>query len=151
MRLPIMIVALAAPAASALAQPLPSWRSAALTAGTWSYRETTTGSEAIFTDARVIRRLVVKCSRMTRRVSLSVASPVPGTSIQVSTTEADRVLPAAFDPQGFQITAELGAQDPVLDGIAFSRGRFAVTVAGGAALVVPAWPEIARSIEDCRV
>ena len=151
MRLSIMIVALAAPAASALAQPLPSWRTAAPTAGIWSYRETVTGSEAIFTDARVTRRLVVKCSRMTRRVSLSVASAVPGNSIQVSTTETDRVLPAAFDAQGFQITSELGAQDPILDSIVFSRGRFAVTVAGGAALVLPAWPEIARSIEDCRL
>ena len=151
MRLSIAIAALVAPAASALAQGLPDWRTSALTAGSWSYRETATGSEAIFTDARVTRRLVVKCSRATRRVSLSVASAVTGNSIQVSTTETARVLPAAFDAQGFQITAELGAQDPILDGIAFSRGRFAVTIAGASALVLPAWPEIARSIEDCRL
>jgi hypothetical protein len=34
--------------------------------------------------------------------------------------------------------------------MAFSRGRFLVTVEGGASLVVPAWPELARVIEDCR-
>jgi hypothetical protein len=151
MRRSLMILALAAPAAVVSAQPMPAWRTAPLTAGSWSYRETATGSEAIFTDARVTRRLLVKCSRLTRRVSLSVASASPGSAIQIATSETDRTLPATFDTQGFQIIAELGAMDPVLDAIVFSRGRFAITVAGGAALVVPAWPEIARSIEDCRV
>ena len=47
--------------------------------------------------------------------------------------------------------------DPLLDAIAFSRGRFIVSengaVGGGGAggrLVLPASPEAARSIEDCR-
>ena len=50
-----------------------------------------------------------------------------------------------------RVTAELFALDPLLDAIAFSRGRFAVTMAGGSPLVVPAWPEAARTIEDCRI
>ena len=151
MHLRTKLLALAASATAVSAQTVANWRTAALTAGSWAYRETTTGSEAVFTDARVIRRLVVKCSRATRRVSLSVASPTPASALAVSTTETERSLPATFDAQGFQITAEVGAQDPVLDAIAFSRGRFAITVAGGSALVIPAWPEIARSIEDCRL
>jgi hypothetical protein len=150
MRLSVTLLALAAPALAS-AQALPAWRTAPLTAGSWAYRETATGSEAVFTDARVTRRLVVKCSRTTRRVTLSVASPIPAAAMAVATTEAERSLPSVFDAQGFQIVAEVGAQDPVLDAIAFSRGRFAITVAGGAALVVSAWPEITRSIEDCRI
>ena len=146
-----LLLTLAASATASSAQTVADWRTAPLTAGSWTYRETATGSEAVFTDARVIRRLVVKCSRSIRRVSLSVASPTPASALAVVTTETQRNLPAVFDAQGFQIIAEVGAQDPVLDAIAFSRGRFAITVAGGSALVVPAWPEIARSIEDCRV
>ena len=146
-----MPLALAAVATAASAQTVTDWRTSSLIPGGWAYRETVTGSEAVFTDARVTRRLVVKCSRATRRVSLSVANPTPASVLVVSTTEIERSLPASFDAQGFQIVAEVGAQDPVLDAIAFSRGRFAITVPGGAALVVPAWPEIARSIEDCRL
>ena len=146
-----MLLALAASSTAASAQTAIDWRTAALTAGNWAYRETATGSEAVFTDARAIRRIVVKCSRATRRVSLSVAGPTSASVLAVSTTDTERSLPAVFDAQGFQIVAEVGARDPVLDAIAFSRGRFAITVPGGAALIVPAWPEIARSIEDCRV
>ncbi len=39
--------------------------------------------------------------------------------------------------------------DDVLDAIAFSRGRFIVS-GGGVRLILPASPEAARSIEDCR-
>ena len=48
------------------------------------------------------------------------------------------------------IAASAGARDPRLDQIAFSRGRFLVDVAGQSRLVLPAWPEVARVIEDCR-
>ena len=151
MRLLIFAAALTVTASTALAQDPSDWRRAPLAGGSWAYRELPTGSEAVFTDARVTRRVLVKCSRATRRVTISVVSPTAASSIRVSTTEAERVLPATFDAQGFQITADLGAQDPILDAIAFSRGRVAFTIAGGSALVVPAWPEIARSIEDCRI
>ena len=151
MRAMIMLLALAASATAASAQIGADWRTSGLSPGSWAYRETTTGSEAVFTDAGATRRLVVKCSRATRRVSLSVASPTAASALAVATTETERRLTAAFDPQGFQIVAEVGAQDPLLDAIAVSRGRFAITVPGRPALILPAWPEIARSIEDCRV
>jgi hypothetical protein len=50
-----------------------------------------------------------------------------------------------------RVTADFSAFDPLLDAIAFSRGRVSVTIAGGSSLVVPAWPEAARTIEDCRI
>jgi hypothetical protein len=34
--------------------------------------------------------------------------------------------------------------------MAFSRGRFMVEAQGMATLVLPAWPEPARVVEDCR-
>jgi len=47
-------------------------------------------------------------------------------------------------------TVALSARDPLFDAIAFSRGRFVVTGTGVSPLIIPAWPEAARSIEDCR-
>jgi len=44
----------------------------------------------------------------------------------------------------------LSARDPLLDAIAFSRGRFALEAAGLETLYLPAWPELSRVIEDCR-
>ena len=51
---------------------------------------------------------------------------------------------------GSALTARLNPGDPVLDAMVFSRGRFAVEAPGTPLLVVPAWPEPARVIEDCR-
>jgi hypothetical protein len=34
--------------------------------------------------------------------------------------------------------------------MAYSRGRIGVTVSGTSPLIVPAWPEVARLVEDCR-
>ena len=39
---------------------------------------------------------------------------------------------------------------PLLYSLAYSRGRFVVEGGGAARLVLPAWPEAARAIEDCR-
>lgn len=48
------------------------------------------------------------------------------------------------------VAASLPPQDPLLDAIAFSKGRFAVESAGLPTLYVPSYPEITRVIEDCR-
>jgi hypothetical protein len=147
-----LALALAAPATILSAQTGPGdWRTAPPMPGSWAYREVPDGSEAVFTDAQVIRRVVVKCSRAARRVAISVTSSTPAAAMTIFTSDVERALPSTFTAQGFQITAELGAQDPILDGIAMSRGRFSIAVPGAAALVFPAWPEIARSIEDCRL
>jgi len=58
---------------------------------------------------------------------------------------------ASYNPATARLTAELAAFDATLDAIAFSRGRVAFAAAGAPALVVPAWAETARVIEDCRV
>jgi hypothetical protein len=39
----------------------------------------------------------------------------------------------------------------LLDALANSRGRIGFAAGAEPPLVVPAWPEIARVIEDCRV
>ena len=48
------------------------------------------------------------------------------------------------------VAVALTPRDPVLDAMAFSRGRFLVEQAGMPTLVVPAWAEVGRVTEDCR-
>ena len=48
----------------------------------------------------------------------------------------------------FEIT--FNVRDPLLDAMAFSRGRFMVEMGGAQTLVLPAWSELGRVIEDCR-
>ena len=103
-----------------------------------------------FVDTTGTARLVLQCTRATRRVSVSLTSAAPAPSLSLWTSVASRNLPARFEANAMRVTAELPAFDALLDAIAFSRGRIAVTMAGGVPLVVPAWPEAARTIEDCR-
>ncbi|MEO8547567.1 MAG: hypothetical protein ABI422_04285 [Sphingomicrobium sp.] len=120
-------------------------------AGSWTYQALPGASEARFIDTTNIARLVLRCTRAVRQVSISRTSSVAAPSIFVWTSSASRNLPARFEPNAVRVTAELSAFDPLLDALAFSRGRIAVTMPGGLALVVPAWPEAARTIEDCRI
>ena len=116
--------------------------------GSWSYAPTGTGSEAIFSDANRQTLLIIRCTRSTRRLAISLRT-VPASAMLLWTSSASRSLPAGYNPASGFLTAELAAGDNLLDGVAFSRGRFSVTVQG-AAFVVPAWAEPARAIEDCR-
>ena len=119
--------------------------------GSWSYRAVPGGSEARFVDATGTARLVLRCTKASRQISLSHTSAVAAPSLLVWTSSASRNLPARFEPNAMRVTAELAAFDVLLDAIAFSRGRIAVMMGGGSPLVVPAWPEAARTIEDCRI
>ena len=130
----------AAPVTSAPITPAVNWRVAPATAGSWSWRSLPGGSEAIFQDYRG-PQLVVRCTMATRQVTLIRTGAIGGAPMVVRTTSVERTLP---------YPALLGARDPLLDAIAFSRGRISVEVAGAPRLIVPSWPESARAIEDCR-
>ncbi|MBA4355999.1 MAG: hypothetical protein C0409_15045, partial [Novosphingobium sp.] len=71
--------------------------------------------------------------------------------MSIATTSEIRALSAEPAPQGqAQLVVTVSAQDALLDGMAFSRGRFAVEVNGLPTLYLPAWAEVGRVIEDCR-
>jgi|GEM_PF-2637793 len=127
-------------AATAGAQPVvPGFEAArgvAVTPGEWRYVATATGSQALFGEA-----IELRCERSTRRVQLRRITPGPPSPISIATDTAERTIPA----DGW-----LDAGDPLLDAIAFSRGRFIVS-GGGERLVIPAFPEPARSVQDCRI
>ncbi len=120
------------------------------TFGSWSYRPIAGGSESAFTDLTGSRRLIVRCIRANRSVAfVRTGVPAAAPTLSVWTSTLARSVPATFQATN-ELTAMVAATDPLLDAIAFSRGRFATAAAGTPLLTVPAWPETARVIEDCR-
>lgn len=124
--------------------PPTNWLNAPLSPGDWRYRQDGEGRTAIFqSDAASFS---VRCGGGS--VELSVANSW-GAALYVNTSYGDRRLAAAPTDMN-HVAVSLAATDPLLDQIAFSRGRFLVQVEGGARLILPSWPEIARVVEDCR-
>ena len=124
------------PAPSTVAPPpvetaVQDWRDLPLAPGDWSYDPGT--SEARYGD------FSLRCDSERRQV-VATRAGVSG-PLRIRTTYGERVLPAG---------GALAAPDPLLDEMAFSRGRFTVDGPGTATLVLPAWPEPARVVEDCR-
>jgi hypothetical protein len=120
-------------------------------AGSWVYAQTANGSEASFLNASALPQLTIRCTRATRRITIAKPASVAAPFLTVWTSAQTRALPASFNPATQRLSADVAVYDPLLDAIAFSRGRFGVSVSGTMPLVVPAWAEVARVIEDCRV
>lgn len=133
-----LILALAAAPVAAQVAPLSfdDGKRLPLTSGEWRYARTATGSEARFGAA-----LIIRCTRANRTVQIERTGSA-GQPLTITTSAMTRVLPAS---------GVLGAQDRLLDAIAFSRGRFLVAGGVGPVLAVPSWPEAARAVEDCRI
>jgi hypothetical protein len=119
--------------------PPPDWRDMALTPGDWSYRAEGAGSVALFGSGAPA--FALRCTPAARQLVVERADAAAGTRLVVRTSFGERVLAAG---------APVPAADPLLDQIAFSRGRFTVSADGLPMLVIPSWPEPARAIEDCR-
>ena len=118
--------------------------------GNWTYREIAGGSEASFVDGTGTTRMVLACGKVTRLVTLSRVSAAPAANLSFWTTSTSRSLGARFDQPSGRVIAQVGGMDPLLDALAFSRGRFAAMMPGSPALVLPAAPEVAHVVEDCR-
>jgi hypothetical protein len=120
--------------------------------GDWYYRTSTGSTAALFGSAGSEARFAITCLKGQRGVTLARAGTSPQTApMTIRTETADRTVSAT--PSGGEMpsmVATLNANDPLLDAIAFSKGRFAVEVPGQSALYIPSWPEITRVIEDCR-
>jgi len=154
MRLPTVAAALAA---LSIATGLPAQAvapldldSATALPGTWSWSPAPDGSEAVFLSSAGLPQLWLHCSRASRIVSIARPANAAAAFLSVWTTSQSRALPASFNPATARSTAQLSAYDPLLDALAFSRGRIAVAVGASPPVVAPAWPEIARIVEDCR-
>jgi len=121
--------------------PAQHWRVAPVTAGSWTWRAVPGGSEALFQTSAGVQ-FTLRCTLASRTVALIRSGAPAGAPVVVRTTSLERTLPA---------TPIVGAQDPLLDAMAFSRGRISVEALGASRLILPSWPEPARAVEDCRI
>jgi hypothetical protein len=138
-------------------QPLPAppaaqdWRDFPLTPGQWLYRTEGGTSQASFGAANSEPQFIIRCDPARRQIVLSREGVPTAPSLTVRTSYTARALPVTIqrEPLAYA-SATVPAGDPILDSIAFSRGRFTVEAPGLPTLVIPAWPEPARVMEDCR-
>lgn len=93
--------------------------------------------------------MTLRCDRAARQIYFSRAGS-DMRPLTIRTTSLTRALPVqSTGGQPPYVAAALPATDPLLDAIAFSRGRFVVEQSG-TPLVAPPYAEIGRTIEDCR-
>ena len=141
------------PVATAMpAAPPTDWRDAALTPGNWSYEPGANGSIARFGLDPAAPLVSLRCDRAAGRIALQRAGAAPGPlPLTITTTTVTRTVTATPEVSVTpQLNLALGVRESILDAMAFSRGRFVIEVAGLPTLFLPAWPEVARVIEDCR-
>ena len=133
------------PAPAAPAQPASNWQDAPITPGDWQWGMTSLGSTATFAGGQFSMR----CDASRRTIILTRAGQTSSrTTMTITTDQGARALAAS--PISGGIAVSLPARDPVLDAMAFSRGRFAIAIPGTTPLYIPSWTEISRVIEDCR-
>jgi hypothetical protein len=126
--------------------PPANWQDAPLSPGGWTYRSEGAASSASF-GAPGQPGFVVRCEP-SRQITLARTGATAAPALTIRTSYSARSFPARAAAAALATT--LSASDPFLDAIAFSRGRFTVEAAGLPTLILPAWPEPARVIEDCR-
>lgn len=152
---PVAAPPASAPAPSPAPPPAPEptgeWTERTATSGEWVYRRDDRGSLALFGPAGSAALLTLRCELPARRMFLTRASAasaqVPLTIRTTSGLGSFTAQPTGGTPPYIGIA--LQPTDIILDRLIYSRGRFLVE-GGGAPLVVPSWPEIARVVEDCR-
>ncbi len=135
--------------------PTPSfdnWLDAPQTPGDWSYSRSGSETMASFGTPGSSPVFIIRCNPGSGQIGLARAGNAPGAiPMQIRTETMDKTI--SIGPVGGSqgiLANTVSSQDRLLDAMAFSRGRFAVNVAGLPALYLPAWPEISRVIEDCR-
>lgn len=133
-------------------RPVGDWRDAPITPGTWRWSMVDGRSTARFAQPGLTPLVELTCLRDRGVVRLAHAGeatmPVPLVLVTTSGT-----FPLLSDPAAgtaTQVGVLIPARERSLDALAFSRGRFAVEVTGLSPSYLPAWPEVARVIEDCR-
>lgn len=152
----------APPAPKAVSAPLPvavappprltgDWNDWPFTPGNWTYRRDGRTSIAQFGTPGRNATVNFRCDAESRRVTLSREALAPGTRMVIRTSSMTKTLVTkASDANPAYLAADIAATDPILDAMAFSRGRVLVEMEGQQPVILPSWAEIARIVEDCR-
>jgi hypothetical protein len=141
----------AGPAPRPAPLPVPSaatsWQDVPATPGDWRWSLEGGQSVARFAAGR----LTLRCDPASRTLRLErseTALPSTPVALTIRTQTQSRTFNAASQAGSLQVS--LPARDPLLDAMAFTRGRFAVEASAMPTLYVPSWTEVSRVIEDCR-
>ena len=122
-----------------------------LTPGDWTYSRDSRGSVGQFGASGRRAMLSLRCDMQTRRVTLLREASAPAQHMVIRTSSMTKQLPAQLtDGTLAYVAAEIMSNDPILDAMAFSRGRILVEAEGQQPVILPSWAEIARIVEDCR-
>lgn len=146
--------AVSAPPPVAVAPPprlTGDWNDWPFTPGNWTYRRDGRTSVAQFGTPGRNATVNFRCDAQSRRVTLSREVSAPGTRMVIRTSSMTKIMAAtASDANPAYLAADIAASDPILDAMAFSRGRVLVEMEGQQPVILPSWAEIARIVEDCR-
>ncbi len=133
----------------------PAWEDWSASPGEWRYQKGQAGSVAFFGPAEGAPLVRLACESANRQFLIERPVP-PGTlsaelTLFVRASGMERQLRAVRrTPPATSLVAQLAIGDPLLDAMAFSRGKFVIAGAGLPDLVLPSWAEVSRVIEDCR-
>jgi hypothetical protein len=137
--------------------PIPlaeTWQDAAFAPGDWVYRRDSRGSVALFGIRAADASFLIRCDAAVQKIFLSRAGALTeGNNAQMTIRASSGFKSFAARNNGDTppyVAVELPVREPQLDAMAYSRGRFLVSIKGSEDLVIPSWPEVARVIEDCR-
>ncbi|QFT78306.1 hypothetical protein [Erythrobacter sp. THAF29] len=152
-----------APAPSPSPTPVPAvqqpeyenYLDAPQTPGTWIYSNSGSTSRADFTTSQSGSfNLRLHCSANPGREQISISRrgylPTGTSTITITTETAERTLRADISSSAMIVATRVDADDPILDAMAITKGRFAIETPGLPTLYIPAWVEVSRVIEDCR-
>lgn len=125
--------------------PPATWMDAPRTPGNWSYEQ----GQANYLAPSGGTLFSMACERGAGQITLSRPGSAPArSSMRILTETTARTLNASQSASA--LTSAVPARDPILDAMAFSKGRFAVESPGLPTLFLPSWIEVSRVIEDCR-
>ncbi len=138
-------------------QPDGFWTSWPIAAGKWSYGNANNTTFALFGKSQRDPVIVIRCETASKQIIFArVLEFSKGQASTMRVRASDGMqswatqIGSTGSLNGVYHGVTLLPTDPMLDFMVFSRGRFAMEVEGETSLAVPAWPEMARVIEDCR-
>ncbi len=127
--------------------PATDWANAPLSPGGWTYHRTASNARSRATfGPRGAPVFEVACTNH-GNIALFRHGATAG-SITVRTSATMKQMTGNALAAGLSVPVD--ENDAILDAMAFSRGRYAIEAPRVGTLVVPAWPELARVVEDCR-
>lgn len=127
------------------------WNDWPFAPGDWTYRRDARGSIGLFGSMGQNARVTLRCDVQAGKLYLSREGSGSGQRMVVRTSSMMKEFAAR--PTGGTppyVATEILPSDPILDAMAFSRGRVLVDVDGQQPTVLPSWAEITRIVEDCR-